>query len=264
MLLIQWLQNLGNHELMLQNRFSDPEFRYRSSQYQPLQFHICLLGSEISKWFSDWSNQSSVDTQLLFSKRDELMGFALSVVFKVPGFSHEGNATKIQCHLSIGSRNYKFKFIISTSKTVKSDHHHLWLGYFSSKLFYKQEWPSGVVAIHAAVYILSRGTLYAEGYVKQCGIRPVYEQDIPQTPVTESSSSPNCIPPIFMRRSIRNFELVPPMTQPKPAPPPDSHRQTTPSDSGNQKAPDNRMHRAPLKQDFSIEDLGKFESLTFG
>ncbi|KAJ0087357.1 hypothetical protein Patl1_07159 [Pistacia atlantica] len=174
MLLIQWLQIVT--ELVLlgkpQNRFSDPQFRYRSSQCQPLQFHICLLGSEISKWCSDWSNQSSVDTRLLSSKHDELMGFALS------------------------------------------------------------------------------------GYVKQCGIRPLYEQDIPQTPVTESSSSPNCIPPIFMRRSIRNFELVPPMTQPKPAPPPESHRQTTPSDSGNQKAPDNHMCRAPLKQVFSIEDSG--------
>ncbi|KAJ0024802.1 hypothetical protein Pint_07068 [Pistacia integerrima] len=122
MLLIQWLQN----------RFSDPQFRYRSSQCQPLQFHICLLGSEISKWFSDWSNQSSVDTQLLSSKHDELMGFALSV--------HQ--------------------------------------------------------------------------------------------------------------------ELRTPMTQPKPAPPPERQRQTTPSDSGNQKAPDNHMCRAPLKQVFSIEDLG--------
>ncbi|KAL5845697.1 hypothetical protein ACOSQ3_009221 [Xanthoceras sorbifolium] len=92
-------------------------------------FHICLPGSEISKWFTHWSEGPEVQigqSPNWFSK--EFMGFAVCAVISNPCNWY---GSECYCKFYLGSETIGIKSDIRSS--FESDH--LWLGYLSLDIF---------------------------------------------------------------------------------------------------------------------------------
>ncbi|TXG64886.1 hypothetical protein EZV62_011880 [Acer yangbiense] len=154
MLLKRWLQING---------ISNPQFQFH-------QFHLQLPGSEIPELFSYWSEGSTITwppPHCLLN--DELIGFSVCAVMSIPDRSYD---VEIEC----GFGNLIFRcYHLSDSKWDD----HLWLAYFSKNILYHNEDQEYDCGDGVTVWFdYKSGKEYNNNWVKRCGIRPVYKQDV--------------------------------------------------------------------------------------
>ncbi|KAK0601292.1 hypothetical protein LWI29_022863 [Acer saccharum] len=138
------------------------------------EFHLCLLGSEIPELFSYWSEGSTISwPPPLCLPNDELIGISMCVVMSISDSLSEFN---IVCHFG----NHGFEFYPRSD--LKGDDH-LCLAYFSKNTLYcnkdgEYDYGQGVTARFEILEYENRKKEYSYNWVKRCGIRAIYKQDV--------------------------------------------------------------------------------------
>ncbi|CAL8988527.1 unnamed protein product [Prunus brigantina] len=130
------------------------------------RYEIVMPGSEIPSWFSHQTLGSSVSVQLPRNWHDnKWMGYALCAVFQVFGSGWE-----LDCLLKVNGKEQYPAPILATNVQPLSDH--LWLVYISRDLSLGKEWQ------HRRNQLIFSFNSSGPSFVKKCGVRLVYEQDV--------------------------------------------------------------------------------------
>ncbi|XP_008237406.1 PREDICTED: TMV resistance protein N-like [Prunus mume] len=130
------------------------------------RYEIVMPGSEIPLWFSHQALGSSVSVQLPRNWRDnKWMGYALCTVFQVFGSGWE-----LDCLLKVNGKEQYPAPILATNVQPMSDH--LWLVYISRDLSLGKEWQ------HRRNQLIFSFISSGPSFVKKCGVRLIYEQDV--------------------------------------------------------------------------------------
>ncbi|KAJ0085594.1 hypothetical protein Patl1_07032 [Pistacia atlantica] len=142
--------------------------------HEASQFHTRLPGSKIPRWFNHRSNTPSIEIGLPpYWFNDELMGFALAVVFDIR--DHSDEQVVIECWIRLQKASFLFNFAIPSFTAVESDH--LWLCFLSREAFereYDRALVSNCTYVHANFSVKSgRNTI-----LKSCGIHLLYKEDL--------------------------------------------------------------------------------------
>ncbi|TXG64882.1 hypothetical protein EZV62_011876 [Acer yangbiense] len=149
MLLKHWLQ------------ISNPDTL--SHPFAPPLFLLCLPGSQIPELFSYWSEGSTIawpPSHCLLN--DELIGFSLCAMMSIPDRSYDPYLivhVKTNDSLSYPCSDFK-------------GNDHLWLAYFSKTTLYP------CFTARFEICDIKSNKEYSDNWVKRCGIRPVYKQDV--------------------------------------------------------------------------------------
>ncbi|TXG64889.1 hypothetical protein EZV62_011883 [Acer yangbiense] len=137
-------------------------------------FDIFLPGSEIPELFSYWSEGCTITWLPPYClANDELIGFSVCAVMSIPDHSYDA---VIMCSLE-NLRGFGYH------RTDCKGGDHLWLCYFSKDTLDRNkdggyDCGKGVTARFKIHDYKNRKKEYSDKWVKRCGIRPVYKQDV--------------------------------------------------------------------------------------